>query len=71
VPARIGPVVAELLAAFFVGGMSEAEIAAEKGRSPKTVSLYFASALRKLGAKSKPHAMILALQAGVIKLDNL
>jgi len=48
-----------------------AEIAAEMGRSPKTVSLYLASALRKLGVKSKPHAMIPAFQAGVIKLDNL
>ena len=51
-------------------GRSDDEIACEMGRSAKTVRLYLSSATEKLGAKSRAHAIVSALAAGIISLDD-
>ena len=50
---------------------SDAEIGRELGRSVTTVSIRMRATVNKLGAKSKPHAVVLALKKGLIKLDEL
>lgn len=47
-------------------GMTDAQISHHLSISRRTVSVHIASAIRKLGAKNRPHAVRLALQSGVI-----
>jgi DNA-binding NarL/FixJ family response regulator len=57
-----------VLAASAVG-LSVTEVAARLDRSPEHVRQMFASAIRKLGARSKLEAVIIALRRGLITLS--
>jgi DNA-binding CsgD family transcriptional regulator len=64
-PNRLGPRAAESLA-MAARGHSDREIGAALGISPHTAHEYVETAKRRLGAKSRVHAVALAVSLGVI-----
>lgn len=48
-------------------GLTNREIALESGVSPQTIKNQRSSILRRLGAKSAPHAVKIALKMGLIE----
>ncbi|WCM28017.1 LuxR family transcriptional regulator [Sphingomonas sp. QA11] len=53
---------------YAASGASLSQTAASLGIATRTVELYFARAVRKLGALNRIHAVALALSAGVIQI---
>lgn len=51
-------------------GLGNKEIAQAIGRSPETVKAHLESIFSKLGARDRTHAVTLALQRGIIRLDG-
>ena len=52
-------------------GFSDQEIAQTVGRTAVLVRLCVENARTKLGARSRAHAVVLAIKAGLIELDSL
>ena len=52
-------------------GYSEVEIGQEFGRSANTISILIHSAMEKLHAKSRSHAVMLSLKFGLLNIDDL
>lgn len=53
-----------------VDGAYDREIAGVLGISERTVRRHLAAARRKLGARTRVHAVVLAAQAGLIRIDE-
>jgi len=51
-------------------GLGNKEIAEAIGRSGETVKAHLESILLKLGANDRTHAVTIALQRGIIRLDG-
>jgi len=51
-------------------GLGNKEIAQAIGRSPETIKAHLESIFSKLGARDRTHAVTLALQRGIIRLDG-
>lgn len=52
------------------GGLGNKEVALAIGRSAETVKAHLESIFQKLGAKDRTHAVTIALQRGIIHLDE-
>jgi len=55
---------------YVARGLSNKEIARAIGRSAETVKAHLESVFQKLGARDRTHAVTLALQRGIIRLDE-
>jgi DNA-binding CsgD family transcriptional regulator len=51
-------------------GRETRDIAEEFGSSPETVKNQLTSCYRKLGARNRVHAVVLAIRAGVVDLED-
>lgn len=56
---------------YVANGSTHAQLAAALGIAEKTVKSYMTSIYRKLGANNKAHATALALQCGLLSLDDI